>query len=284
MLMAATVFLAQCRGRVEPSKGKPGRIVSMVPSATETLFAIGAGGSVVGVCDQCRWPEEASALPGAGSYLNPSVETILGLEPDLVILYGTQGQLAASLGESGIPVLKILTENLEDLPASILLVGKAVGRVEEAGVLVERIRGDLEALKAKAGKAGTKRPKTVVVVDRIPSGLQRLFVAAGNGYVSSLVEMAGGENCFRSMTAGYPMVSLEAIAACRPDIVIDIRPEDELAGDRKERALAMWKEAGLLAPGETPVRVELIGPSPVTIPGPRVAESVGILQAIIEGK
>jgi iron complex transport system substrate-binding protein len=282
------LLLLGCRGSVEPVKkerkgSEPGiaRIVSMVPSATEILFSLGAGAGVVGVCDQCRWPKETQGLPKLGSYLNPSTEMILELEPDLVLLYRTQTQLAAALKERGIEVLQILTENLDDLYGAVKEIGRAVGREEEAAGLVADMKAGLAEVEKKAKAKG--RVKTVLVVDRMGFGLQRLFVAAGRSYMSQLVEKAGGDNCFKSMDARYPMVSLEAVAACRPDVIIDIRPEGEVTQEGKKQGMALWKASGVVYPDGPVKKVEVIGPDPLTVPGPRAARSAEILHELLFG-
>lgn len=274
-----------CKGKVdEPGDSDFRRIVSMVPSATETLFELGAGERVVGVCDQCLWPEEASVLPRLGSYLNPSTEMIMKLNPDVVFLYETQTQLAAALKERGISVIKISTESLHNLFGMIGKIGKTVEREEQAAELIKGIRAELEEIKSRR-KVGKKAGvKTVVVVDRMSFALQRMFVAAGDGYVSQLIEIAGGDNCFGIMNVRYPMVSFEAVAACRPDVIIDIRPEGECDEEGKKRGEALWMDSGIMEPGGTVKKVAVIGPSPVTVPGPRVAESVKILYNLIHGE
>jgi ABC-type Fe3+-hydroxamate transport system substrate-binding protein len=254
--------------------GRAERIVSMVPSATETLFELGAGDRVIAVCDQCRWPEAAARLPKVGSYLNPSTETILKLEPDLVFIYETQGQLRAALESRGIPVLAVLTEDLEDLYG-------AVGRGPRAAELVAGIRARMGEIEAKLELAGRGKVRTVVVVDRMPASLQRIFVAAGGSYVGQLATAAGGDNCFKDMKERYPMVAFEAIVACRPEVVIDVRPASGLTEANKKSAETLWKQSGIIYP-EGPVRkIAIIGPDPVTVPGPRAGESVAILYDLI---
>ncbi len=284
------LLLLGCRGSLEPlSEKKKGggqgglRIVSMVPSATEILYALDAGGGVVGVCDQCRWPKEAQGLPALGSYLNPSTERILELEPDLVLVYRTQTQLAAALNERRIKVLQILTENLDDLYGAVMDIGRAVGKEAGAAGLVTEMKAGLDGVEKRAKEKGGGAVKTVLVVDRMGFGLQRLFVAAGKSYMSQLLGKAGGDNCFKSMDARYPMVSLEAVAACRPEVIIDIRPEGEDTGEGKKQGVALWKASGVVYPDGPVKRVEVIGPNPLAVPGPRAAESAEILFELLHG-
>jgi iron complex transport system substrate-binding protein len=283
-VLLALFSLWQCRGKGNAGpvkRGRAERIVSMVPSATETLFELGVGGRVIAVCDQCRWPEAAARLPKVGSYLNPSTETILKLEPDLVLLYETQGQLRAALESRGIPVLAVLTENLEDLYGSIEKIGAAVGRGPRAAELVAGIRAEMGEIEARLKLAGREKVRTVVVVDRMPAALQRIFVAAGGSYVGQLVAAAGGDNCFKDMKERYPMVSFEAIAACRPEVVIDIRPASGLSEVNRKNAETLWKQSGIVCPEGTVKKIAVIGPDPVTVPGPRAGESVAILYGLI---
>jgi len=99
--------------------------------------------------------------------------------------------------------------------------------------------------------------------------------------VSQLVEAAGGENCFKGMKEKYPMVAFEAIALCRPEVIIDIRPVPDLSGDNKKRAEALWKQSGVVYPEGGVKKIATIGQHPVTVPGPRAGGSVEMLYDLI---
>ena len=254
------------------------RIVSLVPSVTEIIFMVGAGKNVVGVCNQCRWPPETAKLVHIGSYLDASAEAILKLEPDIVFLYETQVDVKLSLEKNGVVVRGVKTENISDVYATILKVSKDIGKKSEGEKLVNSIKGEIE--KIGSGSSHSK-VKTVVVVDRMPFSLERIFVAGGKGYIGEILKLGGGLNCFEDAKLSYPMVSLEAIAACKAEVLIDIRPPQEAYGMKKERGIELWKKAGFLSPDGTIRKLEIISTEPVSVPGPRVVESIKIIRKIL---
>ncbi|MFH1437621.1 MAG: helical backbone metal receptor [Pseudomonadota bacterium] len=282
--------LCGCRGKSGMPGGDGGaknnkepRYVSMVPSTTEILFELGEGHRVVGVCDQCLWPEPAAGLTKLGSYLNPSTEMMLKLKPDIAFLYKTQSHLVTALEERGIQVVRVRTENLEDLYKTIGAIGQATGRSERAAAMIDTIKAQLEKI-AEATASGSGRVKTVVVADRMPFSLQRIFVATDENYLGQLVDIAGGDNCFEEMKVWYPMVAFEAIAACRPEVIIDLRPATQCTDEGIEKAEALWKASGIVYPEGTAKIIKVLGTDPVTVPGPRVVESANIFYGIIHGE
>ena len=282
--------LGGCRGKSgTPAEGGGAkknsvpRYVSMVPSTTEILFELGVGDRVVGVCDQCLWPEPAADLTKLGSYLNPSTEMMLMLKPDIAFLYKTQSQLVTALEERGIQVVSVRTENLEDLYNTINVIGEAVGRSKRAAAMIATIKAQLGKI-AERKASGPGRPRTVVVADRMPFSLQRIFVATDKNYLGQLVDIAGGDNCFEEMKVWYPMVAFEAIAACKPEVIIDLRPPTQCTDEGIRKAEALWKASGIVYPEGTAKTIKVLGTDPVTIPGPRVVESANILYGIIHGE
>ena len=261
----------------------PERIVCLTEETVEALYLMGRDSLIAGVTGYAVRPARVrKEKPRVAAFTSVNTDKILALEPDLVLLYRTQTQLAAALKERGIEVLQILTENLDDLYGAVMEIGRAVGKEDRAAGLVADMKAGLADVEKKAKEKG--RVKTVLVVDRMGFGLQRLFVAAGQSYMSQLVDKAGGDNCFKSMDARYPMVSLEAVAACRPDVIIDIRPEGEDTEEGKKRGAALWKASGVVYPDGPAKRVEVIGPNPVTVPGPRAARSAEILYELLFGE
>ena len=129
--------------------GKP-RIVSLRPSVTEIVFALGRGDWLVGATDRCDYPPEAMKIARVGGYGAPNVEKLLALRPDLVIADGLErNEVAELLRRSGIRVLDVRIRNFEELFDAIRQIGKAVDRRQQAGGLVARMQAELEAVAAK---------------------------------------------------------------------------------------------------------------------------------------
>jgi iron complex transport system substrate-binding protein len=197
----------------------PERIVSLGPSNTEILFAVGAGDNVVGVTDFCNYPYdfaawiEAGNMSSIGNYYDPSVEPIVALDPDLVL--ATTGSLEATetLRDLGYNVLVIEPENLTFVLRDILLVGRATNNYEEAVALKSEIEQRIDAVTAKAAEA-TTTPKVYHEVWNEP-----LMSAGPTTFIDELITLAGGENIFHDATTSWPTISSEAVIEKNPDVL-----------------------------------------------------------------
>ena len=204
-------------GDREPEGGAHGpatRVVSLIPAATEILFAIGAGDRLVG---RTRWgvhPPEAAAVPDVGDGIRPSLETVLAREPDLVVLVeGSDNRgVAGRLASFGVRTLALTHNTLDDLERNIDALGEAVGCEGSAARLVTRIRQDLE--RVAAARDG---PPIRVYYDVWPD--PPMTIGRGS-YLDSLLTLSGGENVFGELAAPSPQVSLEAIVRADPDVVL----------------------------------------------------------------
>lgn len=201
-------------GTPESPRDPVRRVVSLIPAATEILFAIGAGDRLVG---RTRWgvhPPEAAAVPDVGDGIRPSLETVLAREPDLVVLAeGSDNRgVAARLAGLGVRTLALRHNTLGDLERNVRALGEAVGCEAGAAALVDRIRDDLERVAARGDG-----PPVRVYYDVWPDPP----VTIGRGsYLDSLLTLAGAENVFGDLPAPSPQVSLESIVRADPDVVL----------------------------------------------------------------
>ena len=193
-------------GRIFEFPTPPHRVVSLVPSLTETLFALGAGASVVGISDYCIFPEGLDVLRVGGTK-NPKIEAIRGLAPDLVHMNLEENMRRhAEAIEEFAPVFVTEPKSVPGVATMIDQLGVIHGRHEEAARLVRELEAALASL--------PKRAFTFAV----PIWKDPWMWCGGDTYVSSLVEAAGGTNVFAS-SLRYPAVSLEEALALRPDIL-----------------------------------------------------------------
>jgi iron complex transport system substrate-binding protein len=215
MLLAARVAAAT----------EPARIVTLAPSTTEILFALGLGDRVVGTCAQCDYPEAARGVAQVGSYLLPSVELVLATRPDLVIAVPTPANRDAvrALERLGQQVLVVHDRVLGDLWQAIRAIGAAAGADEAARRLEAQVRDDLAAVAACV--AGRPRPRVLLVVGHRP-----LMVAGGSTLQHELLEIAGGVNVAADIGAAFPQTSLEVVAARVPDVIVDAAMGSERGG------------------------------------------------------
>ncbi len=190
------------------------RVASLIPATTEFLFAIGAGAATVGRTAWCDWPPAAQAVPNLGDGIGPSVEAILSVAPDLVLLYhSARNALAAQrLRELGIPTLRLRTDRFEDMTRILGLLGRATGYVAEAAALVAHTDSGIAAV---AGPADSSGPRVLIL------GWDQPPMTIGRGsFLHQIVTLAGGRNVFGDLATPDAPVSLEAIARRDPDLIL----------------------------------------------------------------
>jgi iron complex transport system substrate-binding protein len=251
----------------------PRRIVSTAPSITELLFALGLGDRVVGVDRFSRYPTEALRKQKIGDYVNPNLEVIASLRPDLVIITTNPVKLAERLGVLRLKVLEIDQESVAKLYDSFRIVGQATGAAQQAARLTANVRGQLEAIRAQA--APLKRTKMMFVVGRTPNRLDGLIVVGQASYLNEIIALAGGENVFRNALAPYPRVSLEEVLARQPEVIVDMGDMADTVGvteEHKREVTGLWQRLGTVAAVKQH-RVFAVASDVYVEPGPRVVEA-----------
>jgi iron complex transport system substrate-binding protein len=203
-------------GRTVTLDGIPQRIVSIAPSSTEILFAVGAGPQVVGVDNYSDYPAEAAGLPKVGDF-PPSTEAIVALQPDLIV-GGDLVPLAQleQLANQGIPYVLFADRTLEDVMKTIRLAGVITGHVSEADEVAGELEDRIDAVKAKIQDSGLPKPKVYVEYDDFMG-----FWTYGPGsFGDDLITSAGGVNIAHNTSSEYPTVESEYVIAQDPDIII----------------------------------------------------------------
>lgn len=218
-----------------PVPAKVRRVVTLAPSLTEMVQVLGAGGTLVGVSRFDEAPEVAK-LPRVGGFVDPSVEAVLALKPDLVLVQPGPGNQrpVEKMAELGVPVLMLPLHSVKDVLAGMRAVGKALGREKEAQDLVSRI----EATRTRIREAAAKRPSPRVL---IVYGFEPLVVAGPGSFADELLRDAGGVNVAADGGSAYPVYSLERVVRARPDVVVDTAHVD--VGKDKLRALPVLADA-----------------------------------------
>lgn len=251
----------------------PLRIVSLAPSLTETLFALGLGDRVVGVTRYCAHPPEVVDLPKIGGHLDPNFEAVVALEPDLVVAIPSSHENRQRLESLGIRVLEVDQHDVGAVLESVSSVADACGVTDRGSALRAELENRL-ALVASAVE-GARRPRTVVVVGhQIGEGAVRSVWAAGpDTFYEGVVEIAGGVNAVDGGVARYPELSREGLASIDPDVVLDVIAGLEERNLDPDEVLAGWEHlTELRAVRENRVNV-LVGDQMV-VPGPRLPEMV----------
>lgn len=252
-----------------PAAGVPRRVVSLAPSITEVVFALGAGERVVGVCAQCDHPPAVAALPRVGGYLAPSVEAVVAARPDLVIAVPSPENREAvrALERVGIPVLVVQDRLLADLWGSIRSIAAALGDPAAGERLVRQVTGGLEQV--RAGLAGVAPRPTLLVVGHSP-----LVVAGGGTLQDELIAIAGGRNVAADVGHAWPHVSPELVVERAPEVIVDA------AMGTEEGSRALF--TGLTTvPAVRDGRVVAFPPDTLFRAGPRVVDAAAALARVI---
>jgi iron complex transport system substrate-binding protein len=256
----------------------PHRIVSLVPSVTETLFAIGAGPQVVAVSSYDREPPEVSRLPRVGALIDPDVERILSLRPDLVVAYGSQADLREQMRRAGIRTWAYVHAGLADVTRTIRELGSVAGRAGEAEALATSIERQLAAVRAAA--AGRPRPKVLLVFGREPLALRNIYASGGTGFLHDLVETAGGTNVFADVQRESVQATTELILARAPDVIIELRAEGLGDPSRRTAERDTWSTLASV-PAVRRKRIYFLEGSEFVVPGPRIAEAARTMADVL---
>jgi iron complex transport system substrate-binding protein len=226
LLRAATAEAIEAPQYLGPKPPKQvRRLVTLAPSITEIVLALGAKERLVGVSRFDALPE-VKALPRVGGFVDPSIEAVLVLKPDLVLVQpspGNQGPVE-KLAELGTPVLALPMHTIAETLASMREVGRALALSARAEELVRRIESTRARIRSRA--AARRSPRVLVVYEWEP-----LVVAGRGSFADELLRDAGGTNAAEKATTPYPVYSVEAAAAAHPNLVIDVA-HDPRGGDR----------------------------------------------------
>ncbi len=216
------------------------RIVSLIPATTELLFAIGAGGSVVGRTTWCDYPPAARAVPSLGDGIAPNVEAVLASRPDLVLLYNSaqNAAIAGRLRALGIPELRLNTDRLADVGRVARLLGRVTGQLRAA----DSVSAVFDTALAHATvQTHGPRPKVLLLVWEQPP----MTIGRGS-FLSELVERAGGANLFDDVRSSAGAVSIEAVAARDPDLILTTTATPSFAERPEWRAVRAVRQRRFL--------------------------------------
>lgn len=251
-------------GQISPAK----RIVSLVPALTEILFAIGAGPQVIAVSSFDDDPPEVMKLPRVGALLDPDMERILSMRPDLVLTYGSQSQLDTQLAASGIRTFSYRHGGLADIFPTFRTLGELTGHSAEAARVTADIERRLTAVRDRV--KGRPRPKTLLIMGREPRSLRQVNASGGLGFLHDLLELAGGQNVFADIRRQAVQASTEMLIARAPEVIVELHYSREMEADDIESERQAWQRLTVI-PAVKGKRVHLLAGDHLVVPGPRIA-------------
>ncbi|HEX7023025.1 MAG TPA: ABC transporter substrate-binding protein [Trueperaceae bacterium] len=266
-LLASTALATQYPLTVRDELGRevmlatqPRRIVSMVPSHTETLCALGACDSLVGVGMFSNYPAHVQSLPKMGGGLQGAdIEGIVALRPDLVLV-SEYGELADTLARAGLTVYAGTPQTYAETYQTFLLLGRLVNRESAAEALVTKVQDEVAAVEAKV--AGLPRPRVYYEVDPTP------YSVGPASFIGTLIAKAGGDNIVTADMGDFPRLDPEFIVAANPEIIFAYGPDAAALAERPG-----WAGIDAVKNGRV-IAVSSAESDIISRPGPRLAEAV----------
>lgn len=268
--VAARALLAAALLLAPPAAASAQRVVSLNPSLTRVLIALDAVDRLVGVDDfSARSEAPVAELPRVGGLFDPSLEAVVALAPDLVVVVPSVAQrdFRERLRGLGIEVLELPNITLDEVLGSIVEIGERVDRGDAARARVAEIR---RVWKEIAARAGPQRPSAVLVLTRDP-----LYVAGAGSWLDAMLRAAGVDNAAARYAEPYPRVALEWLIAAAPDVIVD-------SADDPTPAAKYWSRWPSI-PAVAASRVVEVPAGSVTLPGPYLDRSLRALVDAIDG-
>jgi iron complex transport system substrate-binding protein len=283
-LLPVLLSLVLCACTAPPNASNPNaapeRVVSLVPTVTEILFALGAGDRVVGVSDFDNYPPEAMERPRVGALINPNVERIFQLQPDLVITYGTQFLLQERLAAAGIRQYPFVSGSIQHVLESIRALGREMGLAEESDRLSSEIELTLESIREGSRE---NRPKVLLAHNREIGTMGSFYTGGGRSYFDELIEIAGGQNIFGDIDENIFQPSLEEVLKRAPEVIIELLPSDPEGKARIDQRLADW-QALAAVPAVRKGRVYVLSGDHLLLVGPRLHLAAAEMAEAIRGR
>jgi len=267
-------------GSSAPAGAAPARVVSLSPSITEMVHALGALDRVVGVSSWVSWPPEARSIRRVGGYLDVDLEVLVGTRPDLVLVQGVHSRVSEQARELGIEVVRVEMDTVAQIVRAAREIGSALGAAGAGEHLARRIESELEDVRSRSRAARPVRTFLQIGHAAAP-GTGPFLTSGGRTFLSEILEAAGGSNVFAELPRAYAEVSAEAIVSRAPELVMVSLPGRELSRSDEEAIRGFWR--GLLGgarAGRGP-DVRLLTLDCAQVPGPRVGELAREMERLV---
>lgn len=251
-------------GRQVKIEAEPQRIISLSPSNTEILFALGLDKRIVGVTTFCNYPPEAQDKEKVGGFSDPSIEKIVSLKPDLVVAGDLHAKIADELQKLSIPVIVVSPKSIEGTLESIEMVGKATGCATEARQVAQSIRSKMDEVKAKVQQT-KDRPRVYYEVWYNP-----LVTAGPKTVINDLISLCGGINIADDAATAWPQYSEEMVIAKNPDVIIHSYGHGDLQAANLYDRPGGWRQINAVRQGH----IYTVNADIVNRPGPRLVQAI----------
>ena len=260
---------------------RPKRIISLAPSLTQTIFAIGAEDRLVGRTRFCLSPPEAEVIKSVGGPAVPQIESIMALQPDLILATTlTPIEVVRQFEALKVPIAIFKQEGVEGTFSDMLVIGRLTGDASKANTAYRELENRRRELIEKVEKIG-KRPRTLLLY-----GVDGLYSARVGTFPSDMIELAGGENVVKTTASEWPQLSMESIIEWNPEVIlVTLRFGDE---EKKlvNKVIAGWKEdtRWMTISAVTNHRIYFLDDTLMSVPGPQMIDTAETIAKALHPK
>lgn len=249
------------------------RVISMAPSLTEMVFALGADSLLVGVTRYCKYPPQADSIDEIGGFLDPNYEVIVEAQPDLVLLLKEHDKPKEMFAKLGIATVTVDHQSVDGIIASFAIIGKKIGAKKTADSIVTVIKNEIKEIKIAVESLA--KPTALVSIGHSPDSgaIKNLFVAGDEKFYSEMIAIAGGEKALTEEGIKFPVLSAESVAKINPEVIIDLFPDLGKSGFDTAFVLNQWRSLPGVSAVEN-MRVYPLKGNYLVIPGPRFVQII----------
>lgn len=270
--------VAVCLFLCLPLTAAPARWISLAPSLTETIGALGLEDRLIAVTDYCVDPDSVKKLPKIGGYLDPSLEVIVAMKPDLVWGLPEHEKLAGSLRQLGIKVTLREQYTLANMRATIQAIADQADEPERGRLLLAKLKQQEQAAKRRF----MVPPRLLLVLgyDAPGEAVHEVFAVGREGFLHEVLSLAGAENAYQPPKPCFPKLDAEGLTAVDPERIVILFPHDTMSEEQKQRYREAWRQLSFLRAVKEN-RIDFINHSAVFQPGPAYIKTVEALGKIL---
>ena len=254
------------------------RIVSLAPSLTEIICLLDLCDALVGVTEFCIYPESVKKIPRVGGYIEPNLEVIVGMKPDLILALPEHQASVDKLKSLGLEVHTIRNYSLEDIYESVRRIGELTHRSSAAQAWISQTRAQVDRLT----QSFEQRPRCLLVLGHEAgrASVREVYVVGRKGFLYQLLQLAGGENAYPKDTPHFPKVSQEVLLSLNPDVIVELVPLENLPDEDRRQIRRVWNGVPhLKAPPAG--RFHILNSTHILQAGPRFVETLEALSEMV---
>ena len=244
-------------------------MISLAPNITEMIYALDQQSKLVAVTDYCNYPPEAKSKETIGALLNPNLEKIISLKPDLLIGTSAHSELALKLETQNLKTILLPNDTVDEIFLSIDSIGVLLDCRKRAAQLVQSIKDSMDTYRSDLNSVSRKLPRAMLVLGRDPGTTRNIGVIGSHNYMDSLWVLTGGTNLFGDLNIKFAQISRENIINRNPDLIIEFKIDVDWNEDKNKSNILEWSDLNLIN-AVSNKQIYVIPDESAFIPGPRI--------------